>query len=770
MKQKTRMIIPAVIFCMICIMLFSAGFRLLFHRYFLSLGDDFTDGETGLPYLAEMDCYYHLRMTRDIALYGHPGDTFKDGVPWDCLGHAPEGRDVSDYKPLLAYLAIGVNRLISVFVPRSLEQTAYWLNVFLSALLVIPVFLLTFEMCGLTGAIAASVLSVMNLGYLCNTVPGFYDTDCVISWTACFFFYFGVKSVKGWQEKNKKSLALNGIGLIVSFIVLYHSWNVYYLFPVIFVGALILFTLLTRKKGEEKSLYSFLPLLLAAGIIAVILILEKELFAIIKFYLDQFFATAESSSGVFQNVYSSISELQKPPLWAGSFSDLLLNAFSETNLSIISLSGGILPFLSSFAMCGILIRRIIRKDVRIEYLLLLLWFSVTLLLSFRGQRFIILFAVSAAILAGNLAGTVCVLTDQRKPVVRIVCSCLILVLMLFPALYGACGFYRYISAVSAEDALPDGPVEECLMKIRENTPEDTRLASWWDYGYFLEEKGGRRTLFNGGTQDPIRTFFVARAFATEDGELSANIFRMLSGSGNRGCEVMLASFGDTEETISLMDELLSGGKTEAREKLLRTDISADLANEITELLFPENLPLTECVITPDMPWYCGWFPYLGLTAEEKDEKPWHFYMEFIGMPVRLSESGRTAIDTENGYFVIIEQDDRGWHACTSLTEEPSDGQPLCVERLIVADHEGTREYAQGNALPVEEQNAETEREAGPWTVIVDDRGQETTLSLVSSAFADSVFGRLVCLGGEDLPRYEAEPEFSNEVLVYRITE
>ncbi len=735
------------------------------------MGEGFMDSETGLPYLSEMDCYYHLRMTRDITLYGHPGDTVKDGVPWDSFSYAPDGRDTSTYRPLLAYIAIAVNRFISIFVFQTLEQTVYWLNVFLSALVVIPVFLLVFEMCGLTGAIAASVLSALNLAYFYNTVPGFYDTDCVISWTACFFFYFGVKLVKGWQEKDKKSLILNGIGLIVSFTALYNSWYVYYLFPGIFAGALILFMLLTWKKNE-KGLFSFAPLLLAAGLIIMILILEKEFLIKIRFYFNQLFSKADSNGGdLFRNVLSSINELQKPSLFGGSFSNVFrLNLFSEANNSIINLAGGILPFLSACVMAVILIVRIIRKNVRIEYLLLLLWFAVTLVISFRGQRFTILYAVPSAILAGNLAGTICGLMDQRKLMFRNLYKCLILILLLFPVICGVYGLYRYICDVSAENAEPDRPLEECLMKIRENTPEDAMLVSWWDYGYFLEEKGRRRTLFDGGTQHEERTFLVSRAFATENGELSANIFRMLSGSGDEGCNLMLSTFGNTDETLFFMDELLSDNKTQAREKLVNKGISEDRADEITGLLFPENVPLTECVITPDMPWFCGWYPHFGRTITEKDEEPVIFAMDVHMMPTNLSENGRTVIDSGNGYNIILEKSDSGWHACTSSTEEPSGEQPLCIDRMITLDHEGYREYAQSNKLPEIDPDSDIGRESVPWTVIVTDNGQETVLSLVSSSLADSVFGRLVYLGGEGLPRYKSETEFSNDVPVYRILE
>lgn len=781
------LMISAVI---LCLMLLSVLPRLAFYREIASQSDVLLDRETGLPYLEDMDCYYHLRMTRDLALYGHPGDTVKDGVPWDSFSYAPEGRDASGYKPLMGYLAIAVNRLISVFTSQSLEQTAYWLSPFLSVLVVIPVFLLTFEMSGMFGAIAASVLSALNLSYLYNTVPGFYDTDCVIIWLSCFFFYFGVKLVNGWQTENRKTVIVYGLAFFASFIALSQSWYVYYMFPVIFAGALLLFTLLTWKSDRGKRPFSFAPLLLSAGILGILLIPERNLFTNVRSIVGRIFS-GEESGGLFPNVFSSINELQPPRLWDGTVSDLFcLNTFSET-AGIISLSGGILSFLFAFICSVILIRRIIRKDVRFEYLLLLLWYGITLVLSFRGKRFIMLYSVPAAILAGNLTVTVCGRTDRQKRKFRSFCPRVIPVLLLIPALGGVCGVYRYICSVPAEDVWSHRTVEDCLLKIRENTPEDTVLATWWDYGYFLEDKGKRRTLFDGGSQTGQRTFFISRAFSTENEVLSANIFRMLSGSGDAGCSRMFSAFGETEETLLFMDDLLSGSKPDARKKLLNRDVSEAQADEITALLFPENPPLTECVITGDMPWISRWFPIFGRTMSEKAKESVRFAWEVNRMPIQLSESGRTVIDSGNGYYVILEKSERGWSARTSLSEEPSGEQPKRVERVICAGRDGCREYAQEQDLPKEisnpaensalaqtpdpaEKSALTEtpnrdKEAEPrWTVILSANGKETLFSMVSSDLADSVFGRLVYLGGEGLSRYKAEPDLSNEVLVYRI--
>ena len=765
---ERRWLKPVMILCIMALSVFS---RLPFHGPLMDYGEGFIDSETGLPYLLDMDGYYHVRMTNDIALYGHPGETVKEGEPWDSLSYAPSGRTASDYKPLMASISIAVNHLISLFVPMSLEQTDYWLNTFLSALVIVPVFLIVFEMCGLTGAVVASVLASLNYMYLCYTMPGYYDTDGVTLWVSCFFFYFGLKLFKGWEEKNKKSLIIGGIGFALSFTALFYSWYEYYVFPVLFAGVLVLFTLLTWRKKKGGRLYSLIPLLTASGIIAVILITGKGLISRIGLLLDKVFLGTESSS-VFQNVYLSIKELQKPALWTSQISGLFqLDVFSQSNFCIINAIGGILPFLFAVAMFLILLLRMIKKGVRFDYLFLLVWFLVTFLLSFTGNRFTMLFAIPAGILAGNLAenlaGKVSGLLEQRsgakRKLCRVILPAVLLAALLLPTLYSVYSMYGMYRAdadsFDPEEVWDYRSLEESLSGIRENTPKNTVLVSWWDLGYFMEEKAEREALFDGGTQYDQRSFFVARAFATEDEELSANIFSMLSGSGDEGCDLMFSTFGETEDTLLFMNELLSGSKSTAMEKLLKKDISEDRAKELAELLFPEDTALTECIITPDLPLYAKWFPLFGRTATEQDENPMEFVVEMQDMPVELSESGKTVVDSENGYDVILEKGEDEWYAWTSSGEEASEEQPPYIDRLIFVDPHGNREYVQNHDLSGEELS---------WTAIVTDDGQETTLSLVSSSLADSILGRLFYLGGEGLTRYKAEPEFSNDTLVYRV--
>ena len=190
-ENKNCRKIILIIFFTAAIMVMSFGFRYMVNRSVnTQLGEAYTDPETGVPYLTEMDSYYHMRMTRDIEVYGHAGDTLRDGVPWDSLSYAPYGRRADDYRPLMAYIAVFAYRILSTFGSVTLDQVAYWQGAVISALVVIPVFILAYRMKGMIAAVTASILAAINYGYFVHTVPGFYDTDMVISWTSCFLFCF----------------------------------------------------------------------------------------------------------------------------------------------------------------------------------------------------------------------------------------------------------------------------------------------------------------------------------------------------------------------------------------------------------------------------------------------------------------------------------------------------------------------------------------------------------------------------------------------------
>ncbi len=803
----------------------------------------YMDAETGTPYLTEMDSYYHLRMTRDISENGHPGNTEKDGEHWDSMSYAPDGRDVATYRPLMAYIAIGVHRIASLFGDVTLEQIAYWLNMFLSALVIIPVFLLTSEMCGILGGIVAAVLSTLNYGYFIHTIPGFYDTDGVIAWVSCLFFYFAIRFVNSIEEKKRNRIILNGAGLAVSFWMLYSSWYVYYMFAAIFAASLIAFTIFRRtnnstvsvthhdktdrshknskkannsksaknskdiksinsnteiistknnkdnkiaksnqetknnknNKGSEtttKTRRPLYPLYMAGGIILLIFLLEPNLIGRMAHLLKNVF---DRKGGLFPSVFVSIAEMRTPSLWAGGLSGLFqMKVLTDTNIGIINGVGGIVAFLGAFAMCVLFVRKAIKREAGIQHFLLIIWFAVTFVLAFKGWRFIMLFALPVAILAGNLTGWVCSLMDKGKMMDRTVYKTMLILLMLFPSLYGV--------FKSSKDSVPsaNSQMGQVMTAIRENTPEDTILISWWDYGYFFEEKAQRRALFDGGTQSDSRSYWVAKALASSDEKLSANIFRMLSGSGDKACERMLEVFGENENTLILMEDALSAGKEGAGTILAQAGADDATQAELLTLLFPENLPNMECIILPNMARISRWFATFGkqMGSDTFDDTEYSVAMDRL--LITSPPDGKSVYKTQHGFNLVIDKTGDSYEAYTSQSADKG-SQPLPITKVIVINSKGYTEYtmddaasdnsdsAAGNDAAAQNNESASSDKALGWTVIIEDAGNQAVISLVTNRMADSTFGKMLYCHGNGLSDFTYESELSNSVQVFNLS-
>ena len=755
--------VPAALLILL-IMLLAFAFRFVVKgRGNALLGESGMDPETGLPYLTEIDSYYHLRMTRDIEEKGHPGEILREGEPWDTLSYAPAGRSAKDYRPLLATVTAGVHRLLGLFLPVSLEQVAYWMGPLLSVLVVIPVFLFVRRLKGTLAAVTASVLSVMNYGYFLHTVPGFFDTDCVILSTSCGMFLCGCLLVNRLQEwtgngsgHGRARLAGTAALFALMLLLLHLAWSVSALFIGIFLAALLVMVLLrvlTAPKegrreaiGREKGML-VLTVILGIGMIA----LQPELPGMVAGLFRELFMNRGPS--LFPNAYVSVSELRRPALVAGGLTGFFqMRVLTESNIGVINAVGSIVPVLGAAAMSVILVMQMRRrKEIPFESVLLLVWFLVTSVLAFRSWRFIMLLAVPVAILAGMLTGTLHALMRDHRMMDYPVFSGMITTLMLFPALFGA---YR-----SSADSLPqvNRDLHNSVMQIRD-LPEETVIASWWDYGYFFEEKAGRRTLFDGGSQNSQRIFWVARALASGNETLSRNILCMLAGSGDAATEAFLNRFGETRETLEWMGILLAGDADSARLALQEAGLNRMEADELTNLLFPqESVPLVT-LLSRDMSRIANWFGRFGYPEEEQYNG--NGYSVLVdGLEYRGSGQGGwrfmvsgTAVD------LTLKEENGRVTASTRLAGVPGLTQPFPVERVLVLKD---GKIADNRIKPVETNTPVK------YTFILNLDRPVPAGALMTSLMADSVFGRLMYLDGTGLACFTPIEGTQSSAKLYR---
>ena len=756
---KTGVIFSIIL--IVIIILVSIFFRLVsYNDMSKNLGQNYVDPETGVPYLTEMDSYVHLRMTKDIMSYGHPGQLMKDGRAWDVYKYAPEGTDVTNYKPLMAYIAVCSQKVLSLFTPISIDEVAYFLSIFLSALVIIPVFILTSRLKGRIAGAVAAVLSSINYGYFIHTVPGFYDTDNVIMWTSCFFFCFlclfitecfeeKKEDEKKYIEIKKLKLRFTKKGLIfailclISFIILMYSWDAYTLFVAIAGAGLLVYTiipLIFKKRftvtENKKRILSAIGVILVMGIL--ILILD---FATITKAIDLIkMVFAGGKNSVAPDAYVSVAELRKPSLIAGGLTGLFqMKVLSESEIGIINAVGGIVPSGTAIAMIVLIIKRMVRGERKFAHVLLVIWFVVTAVLAFRGWRFIMLFAVPVAILSGMLVGEICKLMETKKMMDWKIFAGMIIILAIFPALYGA---YR-----SSMDSSPivNREFAKTVTAVRDYSPEDTLIAGWWDYGYFYEIKGERPTLFDGETQNSIRIYWISRALATDNECYSRNIIRMLAGEGDKATNRMFEIYGESYETLDLMNELLMADRATAKEKLIEKGLTEEEAGRLAEYFFPESdVPVTY-IVTEDMARIATWYNAFGYHNGDYESAIEDYYVLADNINYIPEEQGNGWIMNKgnNKYSFFINGTADGYNT-TMVQYVNNEEQPVAVEKIYEIDGQDIREY-------------ELEKSADDQTgfsVVIYKDGNNKYLSVMTTRLLNSVFGRMYYLNGQDMQYYK----------------
>ncbi|MGA1599137.1 MAG: hypothetical protein ACO4AU_08800 [bacterium] len=80
------------------------------------------------------------------------------------------------------------------------------------------------------------------------------------------------------------------------------------------------------------------------------------------------------------------------------------------------------------------------------------------------------------------------------------------------------------------------PLYSTFDQVRQKTPENAILYTWWDFGYALIDATQRGVFHDGGSQFSPKTYFIARSFLSPSPEEMQKIIRSLGSQGIRGIE------------------------------------------------------------------------------------------------------------------------------------------------------------------------------------------------------------------------------------------
>lgn len=131
--------------------------------------------------------------------------------------------------------------------------------------------------------------------------------------------------------------------------------------------------------------------------------------------------------------------------------------------------------------------------------------------------------------------------------------------------------------------------DRMMQQVRDRTPQDAIVTSWWSPGHFLTSMGQRRVTFDGSSQNEPQAYWTANLFLENSERNALGILRMLDTSGNAAVEHLTSRGSSIADAVELIRSIVPLSRRDAREKLTRR-FSAEAADALLDLTHGRTSP------------------------------------------------------------------------------------------------------------------------------------------------------------------------------------
>ncbi|NTV28822.1 MAG: hypothetical protein HGA80_01955 [Candidatus Omnitrophica bacterium] len=510
-------------------------------------------------YLQESDSYYFLNLTENILEKGDVSQQVKGSRYFNELMLAPLGF----WEPQLwhPYVGAWVYRIVHFFAPGTdLMYGVAWTPIFLLPL-VAAAFLLACRAMGCSPlpSFTAGIFFILAHIYLKRSTFAWYDNDTYtvlfpVMTLACFFL-----SLKAIDQVKR----LVGFAILTGLTAALYSrfwpgwgyiWGLTSAATVALAGKAFLL-----KETRLPRLGLLLALLLVVPVLAITIMIG----------LPQFCETLVTAWG----------ELQKftaPRIkdWPDLF--IVVGELKRGTLQdIMEFSGGAIPCIGALATLVWAGARSVRErkspsDVTIT---LALFLGATLILSLGAQRFAILSVTPVALLFAlgleelwqsrqKLARKFGSAEDVRGIPEKLL-RALLLVAVVIPVVTS------HLSIRSLLNPIFNSAWDRALTSLRDNSPADSIVNTWWSPGHFVKAISQRRVTFDGASIRGEQGYWLTQFYLAQDERSALGILRMLNTSSNNAAEYLQSLDMPLSTAVPLLLEVTRVKKAEAERALLK---------------------------------------------------------------------------------------------------------------------------------------------------------------------------------------------------------
>lgn len=529
--------------------------------------DRFQD-KAGQTYLMELDCWHWARYVDNVLRLGHPGDIVRDGKQMDMLMTYPDGYEIP-WPHFLFYGSAFLYRITSFLIPGlPLNTFLFWLPLFFITLLVTALFFFCARFYGILSAIVACLFTGMAPIFVPRSVAGWFDMDIL----AMLFPFLIVGTYligfnwSGWRKALFAVLSGFWAGL---FAATWGFWFVFAFIVVAFEGYSLLNLLLQHLQYKDDVRAEVTGHLVSLAAFSVSCVVFVFLFCGLPPFQDligqaiQGLSLNDVTVSAWPNVFATVGELKHPDF-----------------ITISRTSGDILLFcLSLVGMLALLFNNHRFRGLKHESIFMfVIWFLVSFVICFKGIRFVMFVLMPMGIMLGWAIDELVSYADLRKNYYFLGAGGLVLLYA------GFCTVNTGFKAAQEAYPLINDRWYNLLTTIKDDTPKDSVLNSWWDFGDWFKVVAQRHVIFDGQSQAGPRAYWMARALLSDNEKEAVAILRMLNNGGNRVFDIVDNRLKDEFRSLAVVNDLLKSDRDTARRKL-NSLLPSKEAQEADRLLF-----------------------------------------------------------------------------------------------------------------------------------------------------------------------------------------
>lgn len=550
---------------------------LLIQRKYRELKQDYQD-ENNSIFLLELDPYHWLRLVKNLISTGHIGDKFINGREFDSYMLAPSSMEVevSLHRNLHIYIASYIYKLCHLFKSDILlVRILFFIPVLISSLVIVVVFFFCRNIGkgNIAGFFASFSLSLAPI-FLSRSVAGWFDTDAyivlfsiLIIWGFFSSFTRELTPAKRWSRVFLISLCT------ALFSFTWDGW--WYIFDLVIFASLYYIANLQLLKSEyqlAKSLFKRISLNL-----------------VLFFSFSLIFVVLLSGMKIALHFLSGpwdIVRIFKESFWPNTFLTVAELGGSEP-IGIINNMGGTFIFLFAIAyMLSILMDKKSPGFIERGFLgfLFSFWVIILYLVSLKARRFSLLLTIPICIsfglfleisytYLGSLLDNIIKRKRQQNYLFLGVSSIFIFILI------NNAKFTRNISPMMNRDWY------DLLHKIKEQSPKNSIINSWWDYGHWFKAVAHRPVIFDGATQSTPQAYWMSRVFITDDEDEAIGILRMLNSGGNTAFEKLEKLGFSKYDALQILNGIFKLKEKEANDFLQKYIIDKESREQILKYTF-----------------------------------------------------------------------------------------------------------------------------------------------------------------------------------------